>query len=179
MRRGVRRAVVAVLLMSFSLSLAGPALAAQWIRYRGETSASSYNRVLVFVKKKDDGRRFIEFISVRITLICEDAAEIRQSAILGIGKRLPEDGSFERIATGSEFDIAPNTFYIRVAGQVGFRTGSGTYVKNEAALTSDGMDVQMCTTGELTWTVERDRTMPSLAHRHPSKGELSIQARGN
>jgi hypothetical protein len=35
MRRGVRRAVVAVLLMSFSLSLAGPALAAQWIRYRG------------------------------------------------------------------------------------------------------------------------------------------------
>ena len=146
--RAVLSTAVAFLL---SLILALPASASQLIEYRGETSAPSYNRVTAFVLKKDNGRRLLRFIAVRSVLTCEDATTFRSSGTIGIG-RLDEDGSFSRVFDGSELDIA---LYLRVDGAIGFRHGSGTFLLSTARVTSDGTDSQLCTTGELTWTVER------------------------
>lgn len=141
---------VAILL---SLIIALPALASQVIEYRGETSAPSYNRVIAYVLKKDSGRRFLQFIAVRSVLTCEDATSFKSSVIIGIG-RLGEDGSFSRVIDDSdEFEDAGT--YVRVDGTIGFRHGSGTYLLSTAEVTADGTDTQLCTTGELTWTVER------------------------
>ena len=141
--------VVAILL---SLALALPASARQLIEYQGETSAPSYNRVGAYVLKRDNGRRLLRFIAVRSILTCEDASTFKSSAGIGIG-RLGEDGSFSRVIEGdSEFKA---DFYLRVDGTIGFRHGSGTYILSTAEVTADGTDTQLCTTGELTWTVER------------------------
>ena len=132
-----------------SVALAVPASAARLIEYRGETSAPSYNRVVAYVLKKDNGRRLLRFIAVRSTLACEDATAERYHFIIGIGP-LGEDGSFAREIHDRDFG-----YYLRVDGAIGFRSGSGTALFNKAALTQDGSEVQLCTTGELTWTVDR------------------------
>jgi hypothetical protein len=106
----------------------------------------------VYVEKKDDGRRWLRFMAVRSTLTCEDATTFKSSAGIGIG-RLGEDGSFSRVIE-SEGGFGAD-FYLRVDGTIGFRHGSGTYLLSTAEVTADGTDTQLCTTGELTWTVER------------------------
>ena len=152
MRTLTRTALAITVAILISLALALPASAEQLIEYRGETSAPSYNRVTAFVLKKDNGRRWLQFIAIRSTLICEDATTFKSSGVIGIG-RLDEDGSFSRLIdddSGFQAD-----FYLRVDGTIGFRNGSGTYLLSTARVTSDGTDSQLCTTGELTWTVER------------------------
>ena len=153
MRARTRAAISMAVAILLSLSLALPASAEQLIEYRGETSALSYNRVSAYVLKKDNGRRFLRFIAVRSILTCEDATTFKSSVIIGIG-RLGEDGSFSRVID----DIAgfeDSATYVRVDGTIGFRHGSGTYLLSTAEVTAGGTDTQLCTTGELTWTVER------------------------
>ena len=64
-------------------------------------------------------------------------------------------------------------------GTIGFRHGNGTYLLSTAEVTADGTDSQLCTTGELTWTLERvpqTRAKPS-AMNLPRRGnylKLSI-----
>ena len=140
---------VAILL---SLTLAIPASARQLIEYQGQTSAPSYHRVSAYVEKKDNGRRVLRFIAIRSTLTCEDATTFKSPAAIGIG-RLGEDGSFSRVIEGDT--PFQSDFYIRVDGTIGFRHGSGTYLLSTSEVTADGTDSQLCTTGELTWTVER------------------------
>jgi hypothetical protein len=139
------------------LALALPASAAALIEYRGETSAPSWNRVVAYVLKKDNGRRLLRFIAIRSTLTCEDASTQKKHYIIGIGP-LGKDGSFGREITTSEFD--DEATYLHVGGTIGFRSGSGTALFNRAVLTQDGMDAQLCTTGELTWTVDRVSAEP-------------------
>ena len=101
------------------------------------------------VLKKDSGRRFLRYIALRTTLTCEDANTTRLTVLIGMG-RLGEDGSFAR-----EINDPETGAYLRVDGTIGFRHGSGTWLFNQARLTEDGTDAQLCTSGELTWTVER------------------------
>ena len=149
MRTLSRTAVSFAAATVISLALALPASAALDIRYEGETSAPSYNRVFASVLKKDSGRRFLRYIALRTTLTCEDANTTRLTVLIGMG-RLGEDGSFAR-----EINDPETGAYLRVDGTIGFRHGSGTWLFNQARLTEDGTDAQLCTSGELTWTVER------------------------
>lgn len=162
--------VALLLLLIFAL----PASASQLIEYRGETSAPSYNRVTAFVLKKDNGRRLLRFIAVRSVLTCEDATMFRSSGTIGIG-RLDEDGSFSRVFDGGELDVA---LYLRVDGTIGFRHGSGTFLLSTARVTSDVTDSQLCTTGELTWTVERvphTQARPSAMDVPMDRGYLKLR----
>lgn len=143
-----RTAVVA------SVALAIPVSAATLIKYQGETSAPSPNRVVAPVLKKDNGRRIPRQIGVRSTLTCEDASAQEFGVIMGIGP-LDEGGPFAREITDLDLGV-----YLRVDGAIGFRNGSGTALFNKAVLTQDGSDAQLCTTGELTWTVERVNAWP-------------------
>jgi hypothetical protein len=162
MRTVTRTALAPTVAILICLVLALPASAAQLVEYRGETSAPSYNRVSAYVLKKDDGRRLLRFIAVRSILTCEDASTFKSSAGIGIG-RLGEDGSFSRVIEGdSEFQA---DFYLRVDGTIGFRHGNGTYLLSTAEVTADGTDTQLCTTGELTWTVER---VPQTQAKRPT-----------
>ena len=177
MRTLSRTALALTVALLISLVLALPASAAQLIEYRGETSAPSYNRVSAYVLKKDNGRRFLRFIAVRSVLTCEDATTFTSSLIIGIG-RLSEDGSFSRVIDDiGEFEDSAT--YVRVDGTIGFRHGNGTYLLSTAEVTADGTDSQLCTTGELTWTLERvpqTRAKPS-AMNLPRRGnylKLSI-----
>jgi hypothetical protein len=160
-----------------SVALVLPASAGQLIDYRGETSASKPNRVIAVVLKRDSGRRFLRFIGVRSTLTCEDATTQPYNVIIGIG-RLGEDGSFSREIFGDEFDL-PGV-YLRVDGTIGFRNGSGTALFNRADLTEDGSDAQLCTTGELTWTVERTNAEPAkrAVDIPGGKGYLKVRTPG-
>jgi len=130
------RTVMAVAAVNISLALAVPASADQIIRYDGETSAPSFNRVLAYVIKKDNGRRFLTYIAVRSMPICEDATTLRMREHLAAG-RLGEDGAFEK--------------------------------EHVARLTEDGTDAQLCTSGEVTWTVERSNARPL---RPAARGQL-------
>lgn len=166
MRPRTRTFSSVALAVLLSVFLAVPAVAGQLIRYEGHTSAPTYNRVKAFVEKKDSGRRFLRFIVVRSEVTCEDATTFRITAGIGIG-RLAEDGSFTRVIDEDEFGIPE---YIRVDGSIGFREGSGTYIYSTAKVIDDGTDSQLCSTGELTWTVERTSSRPirhktGIAHR--------------
>ena len=91
---------------------------------------------------------------------------------------MSEDGSFSRVIDDiGEFEDSAT--YVRVDGTIGFRHGNGTYLLSTAEVTADGTDSQLCTTGELTWTLERvpqTRAKPS-AMNLPRRGnylKLSI-----
>ena len=146
------RTVVALAAVNISLALAVPASADQIIRYDGETSAPSFNRVLAYVIKKDNGRRFLTYIAVRSMPVCEDASTMKSREHLAAG-RLGEDGAFEK-------EVFRRTVHLRVDGAIGFRHGGGTWLINVARLTEDGTDAQLCTSGEVTWTVERSNARP-------------------
>jgi hypothetical protein len=168
--RTLSRTVVSIavaIVVSVALSL--PASAGQIIEYKGETSAPSYNRVVAYVLKKDSGRRFLRYIAIRSTITCEDASTTRLSAVIGVG-RLGKDGSFAEEFKRSEF-------FARVEGAIGFRHGSGTWLFNRARLTEDGTDAQLCTTGELTWTVERTKTYPAKWAEDVPGGERYLKVR--
>jgi hypothetical protein len=153
MRTVSRTAVSIAAAIVVSGALALPASAGQLIEYRGETSAPSPNRVFASVLKRDSGRRILNYIGMRSTLTCEDASTQQFNVIIGIG-RLGEDG-FAR-----EINDRDSGMYLRVDGTIGFRSGSGTALFNRAVLTQDGTDAQLCTTGELTWTVDRTSSEP-------------------
>ena len=166
MRSRTRTLTTVAVTTLLSIFLAAPAFAGQLIGYEGNTSAPTYNRVKAVVLKKDSGRRFLQWIGIRSVVTCEDASSFKIGVIMGIG-RLGEDGSFARVIQEDEFGIPE---FIRVDGSIGFREGSGTYIYSTAKVIDDGTDSQLCSTGELTWTVERTSSRPirhktGIAHR--------------
>ena len=152
--RTLRRTAVSIAAaVVVSAALALPASAGQPIEYRGDTSAPAPNRVFASVLKRESGRRILNFIGLRSTLPCEDASTQQSNVVIGIG-RLGEGGSFGGRSTIVTAHVS------RVDGTIGFRRGSGTALFNKAELTQDGTDAQLCTTGELTWTVVRTDSEP-------------------
>jgi len=162
MRPFARRAVLIALGVILTVVLVVPASAGQIITYEGQTSAPSSDRVTAVVFKRNSGRRFLRSIVIRTTLICEDAATQRFKVIFG-GGPLQDDGSFER-----EVSNAGRTRFWRDDGSIGFRNGEGTSLFNTAKLTEDGTESQLCTTGKLSWTVERTR--PTAANMPDGTG---------
>ena len=154
--RTARTSVVIVLSVMFVMASL-PASADQSIRYKGTTSAASYNHVHVGVLKRENGRRQLRYIAFHLTLTCEDSSTDERIVILRY-RRLAESGSFL-----AEVPKVVKETYLRVDGSIGWGGGTGTVLFNSSKLTEDGSDAQLCTTGELTWTVDRGGTRP---YRH-------------
>ena len=157
--RTARTSVVIVLSVMLLVMASLPASADQSIRYKGTTSAASYNHVHVGVLKRENGRRQLRYIAFHLTLTCEDSSTDERIVILRY-RRLAENGSFS-----AEVPRVVKRTYLRVDGSIGWGGGTGTVLFNNAKLTEDGSDAQLCTTGELTWAVDRGGAHPYRPHR--------------
>jgi hypothetical protein len=153
MRFATRTVLLSLLSMTLLAGLSLSAVADQFIRYKGTTSAPSNNGVHVGVLKREGGRR-LEYIAFHATMTCEDSSTYKRKLLVR-HRRLDDDGAF--------FAQVPKVVkrtYLRVEGSIAWGKGSGTVVFNEAKLTDDGLGPQLCTTGELEWTVERGGAVP-------------------
>ena len=150
MRNRLRLAIglVAALVV---LALAAPAYAAPWPRlYRGKTSQEEKIR---FVVAQTDAGRFVRRIDLSGTLTCEDQSMTGWGISFFLGrKEVPiTDRAFA-------YDVNFGDLAVHVAGDLGSLRGQGTASLVSATLTSDEQ-AQLCTTGDLTWTVEFVRAL--------------------
>lgn len=141
--RGIAVAVGVVLLLA---AVPGPASAsgARIIKYRGELSTG--DTVLVSVLRRDNGRLFLRKLGFeRLVFTCDvgEGDEVGISWVSYPGRRLDQDRSFAITEAG---DL--------VAGTLRWARGEGTL---EMSYPQDG---GTCTTGALTWTVERIGWVP-------------------
>ena len=143
---------IALLVGLLVLAVAAPAYAAPRLRlYRGQTSQGEH---ISFTVAKNDAGRFVRQISVSATLSCED-----QTTTLGWGidsflapREVPvTDRAFS-------YDVNLGNVALLVTGDLGSLRGEGTASMIAGGLTSDEQ-AQLCTTGDLTWTVEFVRTL--------------------
>jgi hypothetical protein len=140
--------VIAVLVCLLVLGVAVPAHAAPRVRlYRGETSQGE--RIKLAVAKLDDGR-FVQTVDVSlVTLTCPDQTTLELGFGFGFARRMvpitDRAFSFDDVFWESAFHIA---------GELGSLQGQGTMSRALAVITADEQAAQLCTTGDLTWTVE-------------------------
>ena len=142
---------IAVLVGILVLTTALPAHAAPVRRlYRGETSQGEMVR---FTVTRTDPGRFVSRFDLSATLTCEDDTTIGFGISSFLARRaLPiTDGAFSH-------DVNWGDLAIHLAGELGPLRGEGTASLVSARLTSDEQ-AQLCTTGDLTWTVEFVRTL--------------------
>ena len=144
--RAVIRALVLIVIV---IILAAPASAKQIIHYAGTTTAPRFHKVRATVVKQNDGDRRVQDWIAYMLLTCEDATTERWGVGFG-GGLLGDNGEFE-----VELNNADSGFYLHVVGSIRWGKGSGTAIFNRSRLTDDGQDAELCTTGELTWTVDR------------------------
>jgi hypothetical protein len=103
--------------------------------------------VRAWVAKHDDGSRRLLAIDLKMKTTCEDATTERWH--LGwSGAPMDEDGAFV-------IDYQDEQYFFHVDGTIRWLRASGTAKFSYAGLTADGQDAQLCTTGDLTWTMER------------------------
>jgi len=154
MRTAARTALLAVLSMMLIAAGTSPVSADQFIRYKGTTSATSYNRVHVGVVKRDGGRR-LNYIAFHLTVTCDDATTHDERIVVLRHRRLDESGEFS-------VEVPHNVkgTYLRVDGSIGWGEGAGTVLYNTARMNEDGSDSQLCTTGDLTGAVDRTGSHP-------------------
>ena len=151
MRRAISSMAI-VTLMLVAVILPGTAASAwdkQRIRhYKGRTSEGERFAVTVVVS---DGVVRLSELSVGATLTCEDGTENG----FGIGIDWSRDS--QPVLTDQRLDVTVTefiTFALMVNGRLGSHRGSGTLTLLFPGLTADEQ-AQLCTTGELTWTLER------------------------
>ena len=150
-----RRAALGIALIAclLVLAMAVPAQAAPRLRlYRGETSQGE--RIKIIVARTDAGR-FVRTVDVSlITLTCEDQTTIEFGFGFGFGRTMvpitDRAFSFDDVFWESAFHIA---------GELGALQGQGTLSKAQAVITPDEQAAQLCSSGDLTWTVEFVRTL--------------------
>lgn len=141
--------LIVVLATFLTVAMAVPAAASTKTRvYTGETS--QLEPIAFRVRKTDDGGRVANHWHVGMTITCEDGTT-QEWRILGTALPLT-DGVFVEVDGADEF-VA-----IHLHGRVGHWRGRGTLEVTLAELTPDEQ-AQVCTTGELTWQVEYDRTL--------------------
>jgi hypothetical protein len=140
---------IAVLACILVLAMAVPAHAAPRLRlYRGETSQGERIR---FIVAKTDAGRVVKEVSVSlVTLTCPDQTTLEYGFGFGFGGNsgvpiTDRAFSFDDVFWESAFHIA---------GELGSLQGQGTMSKAQAVITPDEQAAQLCTSGELTWTVE-------------------------
>ena len=138
---------IALLVSLLIVATAAPAHAAARLRlYRGETSQGE--RISFIVARTDAGRFVREMDLGSVTLTCEDQTIYEFGFLLGFGRRqVPiTDRAFS-------FDVSFSDMATHLVGELGPLQGQGTLSMVLAALTPDEQ-AQLCTTGDLTWTVE-------------------------
>jgi hypothetical protein len=151
----LRRTGTLGLSIALVLALASAAHARQRIRYEGETSAG--RRITIGVVKRDSGRRFLRTIKIGVEVACEDGTtESFRLSTRFEDVRVDGDRPFEYENTSTPFTFRQS--FEHVDGTLGWRTGSGAFEYNLAGLTDDGQDAQLCASGDLTWTVQRQPT---------------------
>lgn len=152
--RWTRAFAIAILASVLVLATAVPAGAASRIRvYRGETSQE--HGIKFQVARTDAGRRYLLEVFVRnLTATCEDGTTQSFGAGWGFG------GPYVRIDEGGSFSFEDVGSYgaFRLGGRIGPLIGEGTLSYTFPVLTDDEQ-AQVCTTGDLTWTVEYVRTI--------------------
>jgi hypothetical protein len=144
--------VIALLVSLLILATAAPASAAPRLRlYRGQTSQEHR---ITFVVAKNDAGRFVREINLRqISLTCEDQTTLDFGFGFGFG-----GGQVPIIDRAVSFDELFGEQAIHLAGELGSQQGQGTLSLAMAQLTPDEQ-AQLCTSGDLTWTVEFVRTI--------------------
>jgi hypothetical protein len=137
---------IALLVTFLLLATAAPAHAAARLRlYRGETSQGERIR---FIVARTDVGRFVREMDTGATFTCEDQTTEGIGFGIGFGR-----ASVPITEKAFSFDeVLGNTAY-HLAGELGSLQGQGTLSVVEASLTEDEQ-AQLCTTGDLTWTVE-------------------------
>jgi hypothetical protein len=147
-----RRLAFGIVVFTVILGAAVPAHAAVRLRhYKGQTSQA--HNISFFVAKTDAGR-FIKEMWFNVDLTCDDQTTQRVGVGYGFaGNQVPiTDGAFSIDAVGQSDAL-------HVAGDLGRLQGQGTLSWAFPAFTPDEQ-VQLCTTGDLTWEVEFRRTIP-------------------
>lgn len=141
--------VIAVLACLLVLTMAIPAHAAPRLRlYRGETSQGMR---IKFIVARTDAGRFVQEIDIHFTLTCEDATT--QDWVSGWSFGQPRYG-VPILADGTfTYDDVSEFMAAHFDGRLGTLSGEGTTSTTVPALTPDEQ-AQLCTTGDLTWTVE-------------------------
>jgi hypothetical protein len=116
--------------------------------YKGQTSEGERFAVTVAVS---DGVVRLTELDVGATLRCEDGTEN------GIGIGIGWSRGSQPVLTDQRLDVTVTefiTFALVLNGRLGSHRGSGTLTLLFPGLTADEQ-AQLCTTGELTWTLER------------------------
>jgi hypothetical protein len=151
MRR--RRALrIGILVCVVVLTIAVPAHAAPRLRqYKGQTSQA--HNISFFVARTDAGR-FIKEMWFNVDLTCED----QTTQMVGVGYGFARN-QVPITAGAFSIDEVDQGAALHVAGELGPLQGQGTLSWAFPAFTPDEQ-VQLCTTGDLTWEVEFRRTIP-------------------
>jgi hypothetical protein len=146
---------IAVLACLLVVAMAVPAHAApRHLRlYRGETSQGE--RIRFEVARTDAGRVVKEVSVSLVTLTCPDQTTVEFGFGFGFGGNsgvpiTDRAFSFDDVFWESAFHIA---------GELGSLQGQGTMSKALAMITPDKQAAQLCTSGDLTWSVEFVRTL--------------------
>ena len=144
-RSAVGIGILACLLI---LTVAVPAHAAPRLRlYRGETSQGEH---IKFIVAKTDAGRFVVELDIQVIFTCEDATT--QDLVIGWGFGPPRSAPPITDGVFSYDDVSPQ-MAAHFAGQLGTLSGEGTASIAQPSLTADEQ-AQLCTTGDLTWTVK-------------------------
>ena len=139
-------------LMVLSVLVPAVASAGGYVHYRhygGTTSQGGSVRVATFSDGTETWFRSINFFSVIFD--CEDGTQLEYGGI-GIGW----GGRHYPMSQGRlDFDDVWYFQATHVHGRIGLHGGSGTFSVAVPELTADEKGAQLCTTGELTWQVQR------------------------
>ena len=140
------------------LALGSAAHASQHIWFEGETSVG--RRITIGVVKRDSGRWFLRTVKVGVEVACEDgtAESFRLSKRFAEYEDVRVDGHRPFEYEDTSFPLRFRQHFEHIDGSLGWRTGSGTFEYNVGGLTDDGQDAQLCASGDLTWTVQRQPT---------------------
>jgi hypothetical protein len=155
-RKTLRTVVLVVLWIGLLVGEGSVASADQdlFIRYKGSTSSPSPNIVHVGILKRANGERQLRYITFQVTVTCEDGSTSQRQLVLRY-RLLDEEGAFS-----AEVPKNPSGHLLRVEGSIGWGDGAGSLLYNRAELSADGTEAQLCTTGELSWEVDRTGARP-------------------
>jgi hypothetical protein len=143
--------------------------------YEGPTSAGGRLHIRVVVK---DGVPYVTLLSIDGPYRCED----------GTRGELVDDGvgwgdSLAPAINDARLELSENWHVVAfmVSGRLGSHQGSGTLTFLMPGFTADRQAAQVCTTGELTWSVERTsgEDFPFIpAVRVKSRGQGTLMGLG-
>ena len=134
--------------------------------YRGETSQGE---PVIAKTHVEDATRLGQITFSSVTINCEDGTQLQGS--MGISWALPMSaGRFD-------FDDVFSWGARHLHGRLGVYGGSGTFSFTWPALTADEQ-AQLCTTGELTWQVERTAAKVAAVPSSEAQTRITVGADG-